>query len=125
MAVTAEQITAAIERLQPQLPALANLKLVFSLELTAGGLTGPAKAQRFRIEMPGPKVSEAEAGDARLQLSIPAAMFGILAAEGDLMDWKEAFFYGHLRVEGDPRVRRLLGRAVEASEEVTGAKRKG
>ena len=28
-------------------------------------------------------------------------MFNLLAAEGQLADWREAFYYGHLKVDGD------------------------
>lgn len=95
------------------MPALAKLKLVFGVELTGGGLTGPAKSQRFRVEVPGPQVSEGAADDARIALSMPQTMFNLLAEEGQLADWKDAYYYGHLKVEGDPRVRRLLGKAIE------------
>jgi hypothetical protein len=108
-------VAGAVAKVRDQVPAFANLKLVFGLELTAGGLTGPAKSEHFRVELPGPKVKEGDADDGRLQLSIPRAMFEILAKEGDLADWKDAFYYGHLKVEGDPRVRRLLGKAINAS----------
>ena len=115
MASNADLTVVAVQRLQGQLPALANLKLVFSLELTSGGLMGPGKSEQLRIEVPGPKVTEAEAGDARITLSIPEAMFKLLAEEGDLADWKDAFYYGHLKVGGDPRVRKLLGKAIDKS----------
>jgi hypothetical protein len=106
-------IIVAVQRLQEEVPALAKLKLVFGLELTGGGLTGPATSQRYRIEVPGPDVSEGGADDARIELSIPRTMFNLLAEEGELADWKDAFYTGHLKVEGDPRVRRLLGKAIE------------
>ena len=115
MASNADLAVVAVQRLQGQLPAMANLKLVMSLELTSGGLMGPGKSEQLRIEVPGPKVTEAEAGDARVNLSIPEAMFKLLAEEGDLADWKDAFYYGHLKVGGDPRVRKLLGRAIDKS----------
>ena len=35
---------------------------------------------------------------------MPAAMFALLAEEGELADWREAYYYGHLKVGGDPRV---------------------
>ena len=124
MASTSDLIIVAVQRLHPQVPTLAKLKIVFGLELTAGGLTGPGESERFRIEIPGPKVREGDADDARLQLQMPRAMFGILAEEGELMDWKEAFYYGHLKVEGDPRVRRLLGQAIEKAD-ATAPKRAG
>jgi hypothetical protein len=105
----------AVQRLQGQVPALAKLKLVFSLELTSGGLMGPGKSENLRIEVPGPKVTEGEVDDARITLSIPEAMFKLLAEEGDLADWKDAFYYGHLKVGGDPRVKKLLGKAIDKS----------
>jgi hypothetical protein len=112
MASNADMVVVAVQRLQGQLPALANLKLVFSLELTSGGLMGPGKSENLRIELPGPKVTEGEADDARITLSIPEAMFKLLAEEGDLADWKDAFYYGHLKVGGDPRVKKLIGKAI-------------
>ena len=115
MASNADLTVVAVQRLQGQLPAFAKLKLVFSLELTSGGLMGPGKSEHLRIEVPGPKVTEAETGDARIQLSIPEPMFKLLAEEGDLADWKDAFYYGHLKVGGDPRVKKLLGKAINAS----------
>ena len=33
-------------------------------------------------------------------------MFDLLAEEGGLADWRDAFYYGHLKVSGDPRVKR-------------------
>jgi hypothetical protein len=112
MASTADLVVVAVQRLQGQVPAFAKLKLVFSLELTSGGLMGPAKSETVRIEVPGPKVSDDEPTDARITLSIPEPMFKLLAEEGDLADWKDAFYYGHLKVGGDPRVKKLLGKAV-------------
>jgi hypothetical protein len=113
LATSSDLIIIAVQRLQAQVPALAKLKLVFGVELTGGGLTGPAKSQHFRVEVPGPQVSEGVADDARIALSMPQTMFNLLAEEGQLADWKDAYYYGHLKVEGDPRVRRLLGKAIE------------
>lgn len=110
-----ELVAGAVRRLQEEVPALANLKLVGALELTAGGLTGPSKSQRYRVEVPGPKVSQGDADDARIALSIPKAMFDLLAKEGSLADWRDALYYGHLKATGDQRVLRLLGKAIAAS----------
>lgn len=115
MASTSDLIVVAVQRVQAEVPALAKLKLVFSLELTAGGLTSSAKSERYRVELPGPKVSEGEPDDARLALSIPKTMFKLLAEEGSLADWRDAFHYGHLKVTGDQRVKRLLGKAIGRS----------
>ncbi len=105
-------ISSAVTRLQGQVPKLAKLKLVFGLELTAGGLMRPQSADRYRVEVPGPKVSEGAGDDERLALTMPKTMFRLLAAEGELVDWREAYHYGHLKVEGDSRVKRLLGQAI-------------
>ena len=112
MASEAELIRGAVGRLQGQAPKLAGLKLVFGVELTGGGLTGPARSQRFRVELPGPQVSDGAGDDERLTVSIPRPMFALLAEEGELVDWREAYHYGHLKVSGDSRVIRLLGRAI-------------
>lgn len=115
MATTEELIAGAVTRVQEEVPAFTSLKLVVSLEVTSGGLMGPAKSETYRIEVPGPKVEAGDGEDARLRLSIPKAMFDVLAAEGALADWKDAFYYGHLKVDGDQRVKRLLGRAINAA----------
>jgi hypothetical protein len=107
-------IAAAVERVQSEAPALAGLKLVFSLELTSGGLTGPADSEVYRVEVPGPKVTEGDADDARVALTVPKTMFNLLAEEGGVADWRDAFYYGHLQVSGDDRVKRLLGKAIAA-----------
>jgi hypothetical protein len=112
VASTSDLIVVAVQRVQAETPALAKLKLVFSLELTAGGLTSSAKSEHFRVELPGPKVSEGEPEDARIALSVPKTMFTLLAEEGQLADWRDAFYYGHLKVSGDDRVKRLLGTAI-------------
>ena len=112
MATDPAQISNAVARVQAEVPKLAKLKLVFGVELTAGGLTRPGESERFRVEVPGPKVSVGPGDDERLQLSIPRAMFGILAEEGSLADWREAYRYRHLQVAGDARVKKLLGQAI-------------
>ena len=115
MATTEELIVGAVGRVTGEVPAFTNLKLVVALEVTAGGLMGPAKTDAYRIEVPGPKVDAGEPEDARLRLSIPKPMFEVLAAEGALADWKDAYYYGHLKVGGDPRIKRLLGKAIDAA----------
>jgi hypothetical protein len=42
-------------------------------------------------------------------------MFDLLADEGRLVDWREAFYTGHLKVNGDARVMRLVGRVIGSS----------
>ena len=110
-----EKISRAISRVQAEVPKLAGLKLVFGLELTVGGLTGPGESERYRIALPGPEISQGTGDDERLTITVPRTMFDLLADEGRLVDWREAFHYGHLKVSGDSRVMRLVGRAIGSS----------
>ena len=84
--MTTDQVARAVKRFQAQVPALAKLRLVVGLELTTHGLTADADPERFRVEVPGPKVSEGAGEDERLRISVPATMFKVLAAEGELVD---------------------------------------
>jgi hypothetical protein len=113
MATSTELIARGVKRFQERVPALANLKLVFGLELTTQSLAGEAEAERFRVEVPGPTVTEGPGDDERIKILIPATMFKVLAEEGELADWQEALHYRHLQVEGDARVQRLLGQAIQ------------
>ena len=102
-------IRGAVERLQGEVPALKQLKLVLRLELRARGQDVPI----WRVEVPGPKIDRDPAADARLDLSIARPQFNELAAEGRLRDWAKAYERGHLRVTGDPAVTKLLGNVVQ------------
>ena len=110
-----EKITRAIARVQAEVPKLTGLKLVFGLELTVGGLTAAGGSERFRVALPGPEISQGHGDDERLRITIPRTMFDLLADEGQLVDWREAFHYGHLKVHGDARVMRLVGRVIGRS----------
>lgn len=112
MATRSEEIVRAVERFQAEVPSLVTLKLVVGLELTAGGLTRPGETESFRVELPGPKVTEGKDPDARIRISVPRTMFKLLGEEGELVDWREAYHSGHLKVGGDARVKRLLGKAI-------------
>ena len=117
MATTSAEIAAAVKRFQQQVPALAKLRLAFGLELTSRGLTGEHEPERFHVVVPGPQVSEGEAGGERVVIAMPETMFRVLATEGELADWQEAFHYRHVTVEGDSRVKRLIGQAIEPALE--------
>ena len=75
MASTQELIKTAIERFQAEVPALAQLKLVFELELRGRG-----DVQMFRVELPGPEISKGSTEDARVTVSMPRSHFNELAA---------------------------------------------
>src|SRR5207244_1409813 len=104
-------IRTAIERIQKEVPALAKLKIVIGLALPARG-----DVQAYRIELPGPESTKGVADDVRLRLQIPRTMFNILAADGEIADWREAYQHGHLKVEGDPRVQSLIGQVIEKAD---------
>jgi hypothetical protein len=102
-------IARAIERLQEELPALGQLKLVVKLELRARGGDAPI----WRVEVPGPKIDRDPAGDARLEVTVSRPQFNELADEGRLRDWADAYDRGHVRVSGDSSVVKLLGNVIE------------
>jgi hypothetical protein len=101
-------IRGAIERLQEEVPALKQLKLVLKLELRARG-----DVPIWRVEVPGPKISRDPAGDARVDISVARSHFNELATDGRLRDWVDAYEHGHLRVSGDASVVKLLGNVIE------------
>jgi hypothetical protein len=101
-------ITQALERFADEVPALRQLKLVMRLELRARGGDVPI----WRVELPGPAITKAAAGDARVEVSVGRPEFNKLAAEGLLKDWVDAYERGHLRVTGDAGVIKLVGSVV-------------
>jgi hypothetical protein len=110
-ASTAELISQAVTRLQSEVPALGKLKLAFGLELRGRG-----DVQVYRVEVPGPKVSKGFSEDERLNVSIPRSHFNELAADGNVGHWHEAYEHGHIKVEGDPNIQRLIGKVIEQAE---------
>jgi hypothetical protein len=104
---TRELIAQAVERLQDEVPALKQLKLVIRLELRARG-----DVPIWRVAVPGPEISKDPAGDARLDVSVARSHFNELASEGTLRHWVDAYEHGHVRVSGDPAVTKLLGNVI-------------
>jgi hypothetical protein len=109
---TKSLIETAVDRFLEEVPALRNLKLVAALELRGRG-----DVQLYRVEMPGPKVTKAVAGDARVRLAVARPAFNELAAEGRVRDWRRAFETGHARAEGSEQILRLIAQVVERQEE--------
>jgi hypothetical protein len=110
-ASTRELIESAVANLQREVPALAKLKLVFGVELRGRG-----DVQLYRVEVPGPKISKGFGDDERIRVSIPRSHFNELAADGRVRHWHEAFDYGHIKVEGDPNIQKLIGQVIEHAE---------
>jgi hypothetical protein len=103
-------ISQAIERFTDEVPALKQLKLVIRLELRTHGGDVPI----WRVELPGPKITKDPAtSDARVDVSIGRPEFNELAAKGHIKEWAKAYDLGHLRVNGDPGVIKLIGQVVQ------------
>lgn len=112
MASTQDQIKSAIERFLAEIPALANLKLVFELDLAGRG-----DVQMFRVELPGPKISKAIAQDARLTITMPRSHFNELGEKGDVKHYRDAYNTGHIKVSGDEQVQKLIAQVIERHEQ--------
>jgi hypothetical protein len=112
MASTSELIRTAVERFQAEVPALANLKLVFGLELRA-----KHDIQLYRVELPGPKISKDLAQDERVLVEIDRPQFNELAEKGTLKSYRRAAETGHIKVTGDSNVVKLIAQVVEKQEE--------
>ena len=110
-------IAQAVDRLQGEVPALKQLKLVIKLELRARGGDAPI----WRVEVPGPKIDRDPAGDARLDVSVARSHFNELASDGRLRDWAQAYEHGHVRVSGDSAVVKLLANVVGRQRARSGA----
>jgi len=108
---TSDLIKQAVEGLQAEVPALAKLKLVIGLELRGRG-----DVQHYRVEVPGPRITKSFGEDERLHVSIPRSHFNELAADGKVGHWHEAFEHGHIKVEGDPNMQKLLGKVIAQAE---------
>jgi hypothetical protein len=102
-------IAQAVERLQQEVPSLAQLKLVVRLELRARGTDVPI----WRVEVPGPKIDRDPAGDARVEVSVARSHFNELAQDGRLHHWADAYHRGHVNISGDQAVVKLLGNVFE------------
>ena len=105
---TRSLIVQAVERLQGEIPALRQLKLVIRLELRARG-----DVPVWRVAVPGPEVSKDPAADARIDVSVSRSHFNELAAEGQLKHWVDAYEHGHVRVSGDPAVTKLIANVIQ------------
>jgi hypothetical protein len=109
---TKAQIEGTITRFLEEVPALAPLKLVVGLDLRGRGDT-----QRYRIELPGPKIAKGDAVDARVRIEMARAFFNEMAKDAKVADWREAFHYGQAKATGVPQILKLIVHVVEKQEE--------
>jgi hypothetical protein len=105
-------IELATRRFLAEVPALEPLKLVVGVELRGRG-----DVQQFRLEMPGVAVTKGPASDARLRVDMRREFFNVMAREGKVADWIEAFTYGQAKATGPEQFLRLIIKVVEGQQE--------
>jgi hypothetical protein len=105
-------IELATRRFLTEVPALEPIKLVVGVELRGRG-----DVQQFRLEMPGVVVSKGPAGDARLRVDMRREFFNVMAREGKVADWIEAFTYGQAKATGPEQFLRLIINVVGRQQE--------
>ncbi len=105
-------IESAARRFVEEVPALEQLKLIVGVELRGRG-----DVQQFRLEMPGFAVVKGLATDARINVEMPRAFFNVMASEGKVANWVEAFTYGKAKASGPEQFLRLITTVVERQQE--------
>ncbi len=105
-------IETAVTRFLEEVPALKPMKIIVGFDLRGRGDT-----QQYRLEMPGVKVTKDIAADSRVRIDIPRAFFNVMAKEGKVADWREAFMYGQAKATGVEQYLRLIRQVVEKQEE--------
>jgi hypothetical protein len=105
-------IELATRRFLEEVPALEPMKLVVGVELRGRG-----DVQHFRLEMPEIKVTKGPAADARVRTEMRREFFNVMAREGKIPDWVEAFTYGQAKASGPEQFLRLITTVVERQQE--------
>jgi hypothetical protein len=67
--------------------------------------------------MPGVKVTKGPAADARVRVDMRREFFNVMAREGKVADWVEAFTYGQAKASGPEQFIRLIVNVVERQQE--------
>ena len=111
-ASTKAVIERAVSRVQAEVPALQQLKLVLGLELRGRG-----DIQLYRVELPGPKIAKDPAADAKVRVSIPRSHFNELAEDGNVKQWREVFEKGQAKATGQEQILKLIAAVVTRHEE--------
>jgi hypothetical protein len=105
-------IELAVRRFVGEVPALEPIRLVVSVELRGRG-----DVQHFRLEMPDLKVTKGPAADARVRVDMRREFFNVMAREGKVADWVEAFSYGQAKASGPEQFLRLIINVVDKHQE--------
>ncbi|HEY1458011.1 MAG TPA: hypothetical protein VGF15_05795 [Solirubrobacteraceae bacterium] len=105
-------IETAVRRFLEEVPALAPMKIVVGVQLRGRG-----DIQHFRLQMPEINVTKEPAPDARINVDMRREFFNVMAAEGKVPDWIEAFTYGQAKATGPTQFLKLISNVVERHEE--------
>jgi len=105
-------IELAVRRFLKEVPALEPIKLVVGVELRGRG-----DVQHFRLQMPDITVTKGPAADARLRVDMRREFFNVMAREGKVPDWIEAFSYGQAKATGPEQFLKLITNVVERQQE--------
>ncbi len=105
-------IERAARRFVEEVPALAPMTLVVSVELQGRG-----DVQFFRLQMPEVQVSKGSATDARITVQMRREFFNVMANEGKVADWIEAFTYGKAKATGPSQYLKLIVNVVDKHQE--------
>ena len=105
-------IELATRRFVEEVPALEPIKLVVGVDLRGRG-----DVQQYRLEMPGIQVTKGSADDARIRVDMRREFFNVMAKEGKVPDWVEAFTYGQAKASGPEQFVRLIVNVVERQQE--------
>ena len=105
-------IEQAARRFVEEVPALAPMTLVVGVQLQGRG-----DVQHFRLQMPEAQVTKGPADDARINVDMRREFFNIMAAEGKVPDWIEAFTYGKAKATGPSQYLRLIANVVDKQQE--------
>jgi hypothetical protein len=105
-------IETAARRFVEEVPALAPMKLVVGVELHGRG-----DVQHFRLQMPEAQVTKGPADDARINVEMRREFFNVMAAEGKVPDWIEAFTYGKAKATGPTQFLKLISTVVDKHQE--------
>src|SRR6478736_10092926 len=105
-------IELATRRFIEEVPALAPIKLVVGVELRGRG-----DVQHYRLERPNMGVTKGPAHDARMRVEMRREFFNVMAREGKVPDWVEAFTYGQAKASGPEQIVKLIVNVVERQRE--------
>lgn len=105
-------IEMAARRFVEEVTALAPMKVVVGVELHGRG-----DVQHFRLQMPELAVTKGPADDARINVEMRREFFNVMAAEGKVPDWIEAFTYGKAKATGPSQYLKLIANVVDKHQE--------